>query len=502
MFEVIGNTVRNIISDLESAKTEKEFKEFQKHHDAFDKEWRRRCGEINALDPDTTEPRQWVCDNREVPDVLYKKIDDYIAGDHVRMARGIEYAKALVGARMSLAAVRSKITEDRRGFGLWDKEDRIVETSVLFFLGEDKYENYDDISDDEVPDIKEYLDFDNPHNAIISNEMIEEAFMKVQGENPMYFVQVDIKADIIRMIPVSHIRLNNSDGSASELFHAVDKNDPNIIDLEVVNGKACPIHEGEDAQGLGAVKFFRNDGPTVNVEDPENAQQEDQQLFRSVVDRIEKFIIDSGLGSVHRLYRVSNDSGLYELLFDNFSSIAVDPGIIAGNGVNFLSTARVIYGGVSKYITALVNLEQDPDIAKKILQQPEYVLTQKEHERALSRLYPKMAIYDFVDFSGMSDYMTKMTQRDKVLLGKKLGVIVDLMIKGDAIPARFRFLTFESVEKFILISDDKVKAPLQSMVRTILPWSFVVNGEELTYNTLNAGKPGNVIESYTIEYGA
>lgn len=202
MFEVIGYTVRNIISDLESAKTEKEFKEFQKHLDAFDKEWRKHCAEINALDPDTADAKQWVFDNYVIPEALEEKISTLFReawndGDPVRHMRAGYYGKAHDGATATLAAVRSKVTGDRRGFGLWRKEQRIVETSVLFFLGEDKYENYDDISDDEIPDIKEYLDFDNPHNAIISNEMIEEAFMKVQGENPMYKFDVDIEKNSI-----------------------------------------------------------------------------------------------------------------------------------------------------------------------------------------------------------------------------------------------------------------------------------------------------------------
>lgn len=197
MFEVIGYTVRNIISDLESAKTEKEFKEFQKHLDAFDKEWRKHCAEINALDPDTADAKQWVFDNYEVPEALDKAIHEWADNDTLKIMRAHLYGKSYTGALAVLAAVRSKVTGDRRGFGLWRKELRIVETSVLFFLGEDKYENYDDISDDEVPDIKEYLDFDNPHDVIISNEMIEEAFMKVQGENPMYKFDVDIEKNSI-----------------------------------------------------------------------------------------------------------------------------------------------------------------------------------------------------------------------------------------------------------------------------------------------------------------
>lgn len=197
MFEVIGYTVRNIISDLESAKTEKEFKEFQKHHDVFDKEWRKHCAEIDALDPDTADAKQWVFDNYEVPEALDKAIHEWADNDTLKIMRAHLYGKSYTGALAVLAAVRSKVTGDRRGFGLWRKELRIVETSVLFFLGEDKYENYDDISDDEVPDIKEYLDFDNPHDVIISNEMIEEAFMKVQRENPMYKFDVDIEKNSI-----------------------------------------------------------------------------------------------------------------------------------------------------------------------------------------------------------------------------------------------------------------------------------------------------------------
>lgn len=203
MFETIGSAVRNFMSDLESAKVERDMKALDKELDEFDASWRERCAAIDALDPDTSDARKWCYDNWETPEIVTEKIRKWGTGndgklDHVKIMRSRLYGKAHNGFLVSLAAVRSKVTGDRTGFGTWDKETRIAETSVLLFLGEDKYENYDDISEDEIPDIKEYTKFDdNPYDVLITNEMIEEAFMKVQGENPSYYVKVDIEKDII-----------------------------------------------------------------------------------------------------------------------------------------------------------------------------------------------------------------------------------------------------------------------------------------------------------------
>ncbi len=197
MFDFIGNTIRNIVSDIEGELTDRSLKKAQDDFDKWEEGYKERCREINALDPGSKEARTWCIENEQLPDSMEKKLDSFDFATRHRYR-----PKAISGMCDALAAFRSIMYNDEEGFVTWPKEDRILETSIRFFFGKSRYENYDDFTDSEVPKLVEYMDFDNPYGNIISDDMLEEAFRRVQGSDPMFKLEVDIVKNTYAIKPV------------------------------------------------------------------------------------------------------------------------------------------------------------------------------------------------------------------------------------------------------------------------------------------------------------
>ncbi len=199
MFDFIGNTIRNIVNDIEWDVTDRSLRRAEKEFDEWDKEYQERSSRINALDAGSQEARKWIYDNRDLPPSVEKMVDN--AG----LLAGAGYRKAYAGMRASLAAFRSIMLNDEEGFITWSKDTRIVETSIRFFFGKKRYDNYDDIKDSEVPPLAALTSFDNKYDAWVCNEMLEEAFRRVQGSNPMFKLEVDIAKNVFLIKPVKDI---------------------------------------------------------------------------------------------------------------------------------------------------------------------------------------------------------------------------------------------------------------------------------------------------------
>lgn len=143
---------------------------------------------VNELKSGSSEARSWCTKNADLPRKTEKEVLEAGKGKPVSY-----YGKARAGMICAFAAVRSIVTGDENGFKTWSREYRLLETSIRFFFGKTRYVNYNDFTDSEVPFLQDYLDFDNPYGNIITNEILEEVFCKVQGNNPLFRLEVEIE---------------------------------------------------------------------------------------------------------------------------------------------------------------------------------------------------------------------------------------------------------------------------------------------------------------------
>ena len=152
----------------------------------------------------------------------------------------------------------------------------------------------------------------------------------------------------------------------------------------------------------------------------------------------------------------------------------IDPSIIIGDGFN-------LYWQADSPI--MINISRNRDIIKKILDYPNYALTPEEYNRVRACQFKNDGLYDCLDMSGMSrningmnaDTMFKFEEKLNKIFGidPQTGAFSNPVFQGYGKLFRFRFSKFKSIDDFTLVSDEKVKSPVQG-VNDILPGMTVL----------------------------
>jgi hypothetical protein len=120
------------------------------------------------------------------------------------------------------------------------------------------------------------------------------------------------------------------------------------------------------------------------------------------------------------------------------------------------------------------------DIIRKVLSDKDYVLNPSEIQKVIQDYFRNMNIYRYIDMN-KTEFLSKINEENFQKLGKKLTFIINQKINNEC---RFRFLNWESVDKFAIISDSSVKSPLSSTGETSDKISegltYIVEGDNIT----------------------
>lgn len=161
-------------------------------------------------------------------------------------------------------------------------------------------------------------------------------------------------------------------------------------------------------------------------------------------------------------HKYEQDGDLINLHY-NGNKFIVDPGVCMGRG-------KVYVMGNIPNNTVFVSTEHK-DIVKKILSDKNYMLTEDDMKAVVKDYFPNMLVYRYIDMSN-TPYLGKLTYDELHKLGDKLMFIINQEkatnkeFSIDIEIPRFRFNSFESVDKFSLISDKLVKSPLSATGET------------------------------------
>lgn len=167
--------------------------------------YQQKCTVAKTLNMKCDDARSWCVKNADLPKKIEEKAIEAGKGKTVSY-----YGKARGGMLCALAAFRSMVVDDEKGFRTWSREYRLLETSIRFFFGKDRYVSYNDFTDSEVPPLKDYLDFDNPYGNIVTNEILEEVFYKIQGNYPLFRLEVDIEKNEFSIISIIESEKNTA----------------------------------------------------------------------------------------------------------------------------------------------------------------------------------------------------------------------------------------------------------------------------------------------------
>lgn len=179
----------------------------------------------------------------------------------------------------------------------------------------------------------------------------------------------------------------------------------------------------------------------------------------------------------NRTYNLESigNGNIIQLSFpDRQQAYWIDPSIIIGDGFN-------LYWQADSPI--MINISRNRDIIKKILDDPNYALTPEEYNRVRACQFKNDGLYDCLDMSGMSrningmnaDTMFKFEEKLNKIFGidPQTGAFSNPVFQGYGKLFRFRFSKFKSINDFTLVSDEKVKSPVQG-VNDILPGMTVL----------------------------
>lgn len=160
---------------------------------------------------------------------------------------------------------------------------------------------------------------------------------------------------------------------------------------------------------------------------------------------------------------------------NSVGTLTIDPNVVIGDGINIIAASPL--GGSTAF-----NVAKNRDIVKKLLENPNYIMTKDEYLRSRKGQFVNDELYSVVDMSGMSKYVGQMSKEQKDMFEKRLQTIFmtpnPFFATFGTIP-RFRFSIFKNVNEFTLVSDDKVKVPF--VANNVVP-GCVITVSEKSYN--------------------
>lgn len=213
---------------------------------------------------------------------------------------------------------------------------------------------------------------------------------------------------------------------------------------------------------------------TGNTEKPIDPVVTNQNTVKSEANSITFKNIDDAFGDIlknkkHSYAQFGNYVGLYiDGLVDKNGQptvFLIDPNIIIGNGYNIL-------GNTIATGTCLINIRNNKDIVKKIIDNPAYILTDAEYKQIKRGQFINEELYAILDMSGTSKYLKRLDPKQFSQLEEKLNKIFgtpNVIFGGLQFIPRFRFMIFKSINNFTLVSDSKVKAQADFLKQTIYP---------------------------------
>ena len=179
----------------------------------------------------------------------------------------------------------------------------------------------------------------------------------------------------------------------------------------------------------------------------------------------------------------------------------IDPNIVIGNGYNMFCNTPIPNDSI------LVNFKHK-DILKKVIADPQYILTTDEILVCQRDMFMNPNIYYRIDMFDVAKFFGKLSGEDFNRLGKKLSAISTINFVQFHLPddPRLRIKTFTNVDEFTLVSDNKTHSPLLDRHETA---SQIVYGLELKINEDEIdmiypdpdGSGQLLVQKFTINYG-
>lgn len=208
-------------------------------------------------------------------------------------------------------------------------------------------------------------------------------------------------------------------------------------------------------------------------------------LSESVRKQVLKAFGDLLNNRTYELESIGNGNIIQLSFPDRQQAYWIDPSIIIGDGFN-------LYWQADSPI--MINIAKHRDIVQKILDDPNYALTPEEYNSVRAAQFKNDGLYDCLDMSGMSRAINNMNADTMYKFEEKLnkifsrnpqtGAFANPVFQGYGKLFRFRFSKFKDVDNFTLVSDEKVKSPVQGVNDVLLGMTILVykNNYIVKYN--------------------
>lgn len=224
------------------------------------------------------------------------------------------------------------------------------------------------------------------------------------------------------------------------------------------NTESCVVKEEKDLDVIHPISFetLKNPDSAVTFDSKNKAEKLPHKLFK----RLENILVPI-IGKKNHSYEKNGDLVNLHVYKDGTeSTFVLDPGVCMGCGKVFILANTT---NDKLFIST-----EHKDLLRKILSDKSYTLSIEDIRKIAHDYFPDMIVYRYIDMNN-TPYIKKLSSEDFIKLGNKLMFAINqekaTNQSGKDLP-RLRFNSWESVDKFSLISDKLVKSPLSSTGET------------------------------------
>lgn len=181
-------------------------------------------GIISVVDlRDATNDMQYCLQKAFVPENMKERIDRINDKEEQRRLR----KKIEGGSVAAISVMQYFMTNRKMGFRSWPRDLKYCECAIMRFFNHPFYSNYMEIRDNDIQDLKEYLDLQsNSLKYFVNEEILEYAFEIVQGKNITHILKCNIKEhtyEILKCFTDVSQEQDTVKGEAQDLDDEVDE---------------------------------------------------------------------------------------------------------------------------------------------------------------------------------------------------------------------------------------------------------------------------------------
>ena len=310
---------------------------------------------------------------------------------------------------------------------------------------------------------KEYAPVKTKKNENVEIEEDPYPYMEVapsKDEKPFVdvaFKEIDKDSKEDEEIVVQFNSVENNDKKTKEEKKDVQEGSKERVRKTDRKGSSRNVQGSDKGSSNDSSDRPHNGRSRVSQASGSNEEVGENSRLRKVGNLVKKYIPDGAKFDLRETKYKDQIVSSYDLIVNDNNGVrsyTLDNGTIIPGRISLLC-----YTEYNNYTIAVPLIKKERALVKKALSSI-YKITNAEFNSLYSDYYlPDITLYNNIDFTG-ANFLHQMSNSDKAKFSKYLDFVVKSFINMSGRNPIFRFLNFNCVDNFTLISDEKCYSPV------------------------------------------